>query len=230
MTVPEIAISRKIMTPIPFNQRRLAAWAGVIGPLLFVGVFTLEGWLRPGYNPLATYVSDLSIGPRGWIQIANFLVFGILMLIFTRAAAAEFPDGKASKGGVILLTIIAACYLASGPFVTDPIGTPLDQASVHGTIHGIFGAVVFMLMPISIFVFLRRFHADPRWQFLQGWTLVFGTISALGLILLTLATKSPAIQGVFRDWFGLIQRTAIVPFQLWLAVFALGMLQQLRAG
>lgn len=42
-----------------------AAWAGMIGPVLFVGVFTIEGFLRPAYNPFSMYVSELSIGSRG---------------------------------------------------------------------------------------------------------------------------------------------------------------------
>jgi hypothetical protein len=152
------------------------------------------------------------------------------MLLFTRAVAAEFPSGKASRGGVILLTIIAACYLASGPFVMDPTGTPRAQMSLHGTLHGIFGGIVFTLMPISCFVFLRRFREDPRWQFLQWWTLVLGTISAVGVILLTVATKTPDTQNVFTNWLGLIQRTAIVPFMIWLFVFALGLYKHSQSG
>src|SRR5258706_9884107 len=104
------------MKAMTISQRRLAVWAGIIGPALFVAVFTLEGWLRPGYEPLRMFVSALSLGPRGWIQIANFMVFGALLFVFTRAVAAEFPDGKASRGGLILLTIIAVCYFISGPF------------------------------------------------------------------------------------------------------------------
>ncbi len=205
------------------RQRQLALWAGVIGPALFVLVFLLEGALRPGYNALNTYVSALSLGPRGWIQIANFLLFGGLLLAFTWALRGVFPSGKASRGGVILLAIIGIGYLASGPFVMDPMGTPLSEATWHGTTHGILGGIVFLLMPISIFVFLRRFRAEPRWQALATWTLVLGIICALADILFTFASKLPALQTVFVDWFGLIQRGVIVPFMLWLFIFALAL-------
>jgi hypothetical protein len=205
------------------NQNGLAVWAGMIGPALFVTVFTLEGWLRPGYDPLSTFVSALSLGPRGWIQMANFMVLGILLFLFTRGVAIEFPSGKASRGGLILLTIIAICYFLSGPFVMDPTGTPLNQVTFHGTLHGIFGAIVFLLMPSSCFVYLRRFRADPNWQSLQWWTLALGTISAVGVVLLTLSTKFPDLQSVFAGWTGLIQRTAIVPFMIWIFIFALGL-------
>ena len=208
------------------DQYQLALWTGIIAPILFVAIFLLEGWLRPGYEPLSMYVSALSLGPRGWIQIANFIIFGALFLVFTRAIAAEFRTGKASRGGLILLIIIASCYLLSGPFVMDPANTSRDQMTIHGTLHGIFGGIVFTLMPLSCFVFLRRFREDPRWQFLQWPTLALGIISAAGVILLTAATKFPDTQNIFTAWLGLIQRTAIVPFMIWLFLFALGLRQQ----
>ena len=206
--------------------QKLAVWAGMLGPALFVIVFTLEGALRPGYNALSTYVSALSLGPRGWVQITNFIVIGVLLLAFTRAVSAEFRNGKTWRGGVILLTIIGFCYLLSGPFVMDPTGTPLNQTTLHGNLHGIFGAIVFLLMPISCFVYLRRFRVDPKWHSLRGWTIILGTISAIGTLLLTLTTKSPGLQASFSGWDGLIQRTAIVPFMIWVFVFALYLLKQ----
>jgi hypothetical protein len=211
------------MKTMSSSQRQLAIWAGLIGPALFVSVFLLEGALRPGYNPLSTYVSALSLGPRGWIQIVNFILFGGLLLVFAWAVAGVFPSGKASRAGLVLLAILGLCYLASGPLVMDPMGTPLSAATLHGTLHGILGGIVFLCMPISCFVFLRRFRVDPRWQALQAWTLALGTICALAVIVLTLTTKLPALQTVFSDWFGLIQRAAIVPFMLWLFIFALAL-------
>src|SRR5688572_20204514 len=114
------------------DRRRLAAWAGMIGSILFVATFTLEGWLRPGYQPARMFVSELALGPRGWIQAVNFVVFGVLFLVFAWGVAAAFPDGKASRAGPILLMIIGASFLASGFFVMDPVATPPDQTSLHG--------------------------------------------------------------------------------------------------
>ena len=216
------------MKELTLGQRRLAAWAGIIGPALFVAIFTIEGWLRPGYEPLSTYVSALSLGPRGLIQIANFIVLGVLLLVFTRGVAAEFQTGKASRGGPILLTTIAILFLVSGPFLMDPTGTPLNQVTVHGTIHGLAGGIIFLLMPISCFVYLRRFRADPNWRSLQWWTLALGIIIAAAVVLLTISSKLPEVQNVFKDWLGLIQRTIIVPFMLWVFIFALGLHRRIK--
>jgi hypothetical protein len=198
----------------------LAGWAGMIGSALFVTVFTLEGWLRPGYDWRSTFISELSIGPRGWIQILNFIILGTLFLVFTRGVAAEFREGKASKWGPVLLAIIGFSFLVSGPLVTDVASTPRDQMSLHGIFHGIFGALVFSLSPVSCFVFWRRFREDTNWQRLQGWTLTAGIITTVAVVLLSAATKQPVQPNAFSPWNGLIQRLVIVPYLLWIFIFA----------
>jgi hypothetical protein len=216
------------MKPLTDRQRRLAAWAGIIAPALFVAIFTIEGWFRPGYDPITTYVSALSLGPRGWIQMVNFIILGLLMLVFTRVVAAEFPSGKASRWGLICLTVMALLFIVSGPFVMDPMGTPLGQTTVHGTIHGLAGGIVFILMPVTCFIYLRRFRQDPEWRNLKWVTLLLGIIVAAAVLLLTFTTKLPSLQSMFVDWLGLIQRFIIIPFMIWLFIFALGILR--RAG
>ena len=53
---------------------------------------------------------------------------------------------------------MAVLFIVSGPFVMDPTGTPPLQMTVHGTIHGLAGGIIFLLMPITCFVYLRRFR------------------------------------------------------------------------
>jgi hypothetical protein len=208
------------------SQRKLSAWGGIIGPALFVLVFTIEGFLRPGYSTLKDFISALSLGSRGWIQIVNFIIFGILLLLFTPGVAAEFKSGKASKWGVILLTALGICFLLSGPFVEDLTGTPFSGSTFHGILHGIFGGIVFVVMPITCFVFLRRFREDPKWHSLKIWTLVLGIIVSFGVFMMIVSIKIPTTAVYFANWNGLIQRIALVPWMIWLFVFALGMLKR----
>jgi hypothetical protein len=193
----------------------------MIGPTLFVAIFTLEGWLRPGYEPRGMFVSELALGPRGWIQVVNFVVLGALFLVFTRGVAAEFQDGKASRAGPILLTIIGISLLVSGIFVMDPVTTPRDQMSWHGKLHGLFGALVFSLSPVSCFVFLRRFREDSRWRPLRWWTLAAGTITAAAVVVMSVGpARPPAAPNAFNEWSGVIQRTVLVTYLSWQFTFA----------
>lgn len=204
--------------------RKIGAWSGIIGSALFVFLFTLEGIFHPGYDANRMYISELSLGHFGWMQIINFMMLGILLLIFSRAVASEFPAGKASRWGVPLLTILGVLFFISGPFVMDPSGTPTGQMSVHGTIHGLAGGFVFLIMPITILVFLRRFLEDPNWTSMKVWTIVLSIIETIGVIFFTIASKIPEGQNIFIHWLGLIQRIALIPFMVWVFVFAINLL------
>ena len=209
------------------NQfRKLSAWAGILAPVIFVGVFTVEGILRSGYDPLKMYISALSLGNRGWIQISNFLILGFLLFIFTLGLSKEFQTGKASRGGIITLYVISALFFISGPFVMDPTETPADQMSVHGLIHGLSGGIVFTIMPIIIFIFLRRFVSDANWQSFRWWTLTLGIIEALGVVVFTYVSKIPVEQNAYINYFGLFQRIALIPFMVWVFLFGIEMLRR----
>ena len=210
------------------NRRQIAAWAGMIGSALFIAIFTLEGILRPDYNPLGMYVSELSLGLRGWIQITNFIIYGIFFLTFTLGVTAEFKKGKASKAGPILLAIIGVCLLLSGPFVMDPASTPVDSMSLSGTLHQLLGAIVFLLAPISCFVFWRRFRIDPNWRVLQWWTLIATVVIALAVVVLRIGSTPLIDSAGLVEWIGLIQRTALVTFVVWIFTFALVLYRRSR--
>ena len=203
------------------EAQKFRAWLGMIGPALFVFVFTVEGLLRPGYDWLSMYISALSLGPRGWIQITNFIVFGLLLLDFTHGVMLEFHQIRSARAGYYILAILAVLYLLSGPFVMDPTGIPTNQSTVHGLLHRIFGGLVFLLMPICMFLFLKPFKEHPGWRSYRVWTLIAAVFDAVAVIVFTVASKLPSLQPSFGDWFGLIQRIALVPFMIWVFTFAL---------
>jgi hypothetical membrane protein len=214
------------MKKVADNQIRLATLAGMIGPALFVIAFTLEGRLRAGYDPQSMFISALSLGPYGWMQITNFILLGVLLLAFTFALRSEFKGVKTARGGIVLSTIIASLYLLSGPFVMDPTTGTSASTTFHGTLHGIFGGIVFLLMPICIFTFLRTFKNDPKWRSFHGWTLAFAIFLTAAVTFFTITTKPPSLQPMFGAWFGIIQRTALIPFMVWMFLFALRMYKQ----
>jgi hypothetical protein len=186
------------------------------GAVLFVSVFTVYGWLYPGYSWTGMFVSELSLGPWGWVQILNFVLTGSLLLLFGLGLAAWFPAGAASRAGPLLVQGIGISLIASGPFVTDP-SAMFGQTSPHGIVHGIFGAVVFICAPLSCLVFYRRFRREQAWRSMAGWTLLSGIVLTLGIVVLKIS-QQPG-NGLY-EWKGLVQRAVLVTFMAWIFAVA----------
>ena len=208
-TAPEQTAARR-------RRVELAAVAGMAGAALFVSVFTVYGWLYPGYSATSMFVSELSLGAYGWIQILNFVLTGALVLMFGRGLAAHFSTGAASRAGPVLVQGIGVSLIASGAFNTDP-SAMFGQTSAQGVVHGIFGAIVFTFAPLSCFVFYRRFRSDPAWRPLAGWTLLSGIVLTLGIVLLKISQQPES--GLF-EWKGLVQRVILVTFMAWIFAVA----------
>jgi hypothetical protein len=199
--------------------------AGMIGAVLFVSVFTVSGWLYLDYSPTRMFVSELSLGPYGWVQILNFVLTGALMLVFGLGLAAHFSIGAAFRAGPALIQGIGVSLMASGPFTTDP-SAMFQQASIHGVVHGIFGALVFTIAPISCFVFYRRFRRDTGWCPLAVWTLASGVVLTVGVVLLKISQQPGS--GLF-EWKGLVQRVILFTFMAWIFAVAFRLRRQYRS-
>jgi hypothetical membrane protein len=199
---------------------------GVIGPLLFIVVFLAEGAMRPDYNPWRHYVSALSLGDRGWVQITNFIICGTLILGFAIGLKRVLQSGKGSIWGPILLGAIGIGLIGSGIFVMDPDlgyppGAPTTQ-TLYGTIHLLLGAVVFSALPAVCFVLARRFAADPAWR---GWT-IYSLADGVLLIVLIIAQKVAALSTDPNTPTGLLQRLAIIAGFVWISLLAFQLMRK----
>lgn len=118
---------------------------GVAAAVVFVAVLFIEGALRPGYDSTYHTGSELSLGDRGWIQIANFLQMGVGMFAFAVGVYRTLN----TPVGAVLLAIFGLGMIAAGVFLPDPVrgyppeaptGTP-DEVSWHHQVHGVIGGV-----------------------------------------------------------------------------------------
>jgi hypothetical membrane protein len=219
----------------PLTTRLLIA-GGAVGPLLFIIVLLIEGATRPGYSAWHHYGSNLSLGPGGWMQIANFLVCGLLTLCFAVGLRQVFRTGRGSVWGPILLSVIGLALMTAGVFVADPsLGYPPGTHSsgpqtLHGTIHGVAGLITFTSLAIASFVIARRFAGDPNWK---GWAL-YSTVTGILVVVFFIASTTVSAldeNGIFPNSpTGLLQRIAIIVGWGWIALMAIRLLSRMRSS
>ena len=208
---------------------------GAIGPLLFIIAILIEGATRPGYNAGHNYASSLSLGDLGWMQIANFLICGLLTLCFAVGLRQILRTGRSSVGGPIMLGIFGVALIIAGIFVTDPrLGYPVGTHSsgpqtLHGTIHGVAGLIAFSSLAIASFVMARRFASDPDWK---GWTLysfITGVLIAVFFIAATVVSALDENGVLPGSPTGLLQRIAIIIGWGWVTLLAIRLLRLMRS-
>ena len=208
---------------------------GAIGPLLFIIVLLIEGATRPGYSVWHNYGSSLSLSDQGWMQIANFLVCGLLTLGFAIGLRQVLRTGRGSVWGPLLLGIFSMALIVAGLFVTDPsLGYPPGThgggpQTLHGTIHGLAGLVAFSALALASFVMARRFAGDPNWK---GWALFSIVTGAVVIVFFIASTTVSALDesGVLPGSpTGLFQRIAIIAGWGWIALLAIRLLSKMRS-
>lgn len=154
--------------------KRLLACGIVAGPLwLTVGL--IHAFARDGFDLRRHPLSLLSLGELGWIQIANFVVTGVLYLACSVGMWRVLHPGRSGTWGPLLVGALGTGLIMAGVFVTDagagfppgaPAGTP--ETSWHGFLHGVGAVLAIDGMIIGALVFARRFAALKQW----GWVTV----------------------------------------------------------
>lgn len=148
--------------------------SGVFGSLLFTSVYLIEGATRPGYVTLQQPISALSLGPGGWMQQANFIVFGLISLCAAFGWRRALVSGAGALAYPILRVIEAIGLIGDGFFSQDPargfpVGAPMPTTpTLVGAIHTIFAIVAITAVALSAYVLAWRFMHEPRWR---AWAL-----------------------------------------------------------
>jgi hypothetical membrane protein len=179
-----------------------AAWAGVLGPVLFTAAFLVQGAFRRGeYDPLAEPVSALETGPNGWIQQINFVVFGLLTIAFAVGLHRGLRSTRAGIAGPALLFLsgMGLLHAAMFPLREDAAGVTYDPG-----LHFIAGLTFFLSSALGLIVVSRRLARDSRWHGIATYTLIAGIVALVGFAVggtLVVPDDAP-----LHDWLGLYQR------------------------
>jgi hypothetical protein len=202
---------------------RALLWSGVAAGPLFVTVFTTEGARRPGYRPARHPVSSLSLGPRGWVQVANFTAAGTLLV----AGAAGLSRARADVVGTRLVPgLVGAAgvgLLISAAFPTDPVGgyppgtpdaLPAPSAAMIG--HEIGAIPVFLGLPAAALACAWRFGRSGH----AGWAVYSAATAASVAANMGFAGAGFSQSAGMADRGGLFQRAAIITAFGWITALS----------
>lgn len=104
---------------------------GGIGAVLFTVTYLIEGFTRPGYDAWLQAIAALSLGPGGWVQQVNFVVFGILMLLSAVGWYRVLVPGRDAIWFPLLQGIGGLCLIGIGVVsVLTPLHTILAWALI----------------------------------------------------------------------------------------------------
>ena len=171
------------------EPKSLLMFGTFAGPIFILAVL-MQGAMRTDYNSLGYPLSSLSIGTSGWIQIANFIITGTLLLIFSFGLRQVFNSSAVKSRGPLLIGLAGIGLIGAGLFVTDPVfGYPADkplllrQFTLHGHLHDAFSMLVFVCLPWACFVFRKHFaasleHGWATYSALTGFTMIIAFIIA----------------------------------------------------
>ncbi|MFO7545487.1 MAG: DUF998 domain-containing protein [Trueperaceae bacterium] len=187
---------------------------GALAAGLFLIVVLVEGFTRRGYDPLYHTGSELALGPRGWIQTANFLVMGLAMLAF----ALGVYQSLAAPLGAALLAVFGIGLITAGVFRPDPIrGYPPGSATgADGNVtwqhqvHGIVGGPIAFLAIFGACLALAS-QLENAWRW---YTLL---TAGVGLVL-TVSTAVAYTRDAANT--GLVQRGLLLTYWAWIIALA----------
>lgn len=213
---------------------RLLLACGVIGPLLFVLVFLIEGATRPGYSAWRHAVSQLSLGDSGWINSLNIVVCGGFLLCFAIGLWMALRSGKGSVWGPRLTGLCGVLFIIIGIFpINSGLGYPPGVAPTYGLaglIHAIAVTIFFGCLCALCFVLARYREDDPAWKGWAPYSRITGVLAPLCYVAASALTTLDMTGILPNAPGGLVQRIAIISGFGWLMLLALRLLRQQQSA
>ena len=109
------------------NRTRALLRCGMVAGPFYLAVGLIQARLREGFDLARHPLSVLAVGPGGWIQTANFVITGLMVI----AAAVGFGRALAWKPRALtwFLAGFGLCMIVAAIFPSDPMdgfppGTP----------------------------------------------------------------------------------------------------------
>lgn len=148
------------------HMTRTLLTCGILAGPLYLLVGWAQAFTRPGFDITRHPLSLLSNGDLGWIQVTNFFVNGLLVILAAIGMRQALTTGMGRLWAPILLALYGIGMIGGGIFKADPlpgfpVGTPADTPLIttQGILHFATGGTGFLCLTAACIVFARRFSA-----------------------------------------------------------------------
>lgn len=216
---PTSSVEDPIQATPPKNDRavRHLMLCGVLAGPVYVGLAILQMLFREGFDIRRHPVSLLCNGDWGWVQIANFLLSGALVVAFAIGLPRAFPGRNGSFLGPLLIGVYGLGVFGAGIFLADPaLGFPPGappggpaKITWQGGMHFLCAGVGFLALIVACWIFSVRFALRREW----GWA---SFSAATGVLFL--AGFFAIASGSRQVWINIAFSMAVALVWLWISL------------
>jgi hypothetical protein len=210
-------VSRRTCDPATSVTKTLLAYGVLAGPV-YVVVSLAQALTREGFELSRHQWSLLCNGPYGWVQVANFVVTGLMMAALAVGLRRTLRPGRRAVWVPRLVGAFGASLVAAGVFRADPAlgfppGTPDDVARVswHGMLHLAAAGVGFTCLAVACLMVAGEFAAEGARGFAR-----YSRITGVGFLAGFVAVAA----GAGAAWANLAFVAAVVMVLAWASVLA----------
>ena len=192
---------------------------GLVACAVSLAITTIQGVYREGFDPWHQAMSALSLGPGGWVQKINLIVFGAVLLTTVPAWRTILAGARGGTAYPILTGILGLSFIGVGLFQQDPAPgynpekLALQSPTASGIAHLAIAGVGALASVIGFLVMAARLSKDPAWP---GWTF-YSCLTAL------LIVGCIAVYGFWSvrpaGFAGTFERAAMLAPMMWMFLF-----------
>lgn len=205
------------------SAKSLLRWGVLAGPF-YVVVGLAQALTRDGFDLRQHALSLLTNGDLGWIQVANFVLSGVMVIAGAIGMRRVLRPGPGGTWAPVLTGLYGLGLVAAGIFRPDPAlgfppGTPAGRpasVTLAGTLHFVSGAVGFLGLILACFVVARTFSRQGR-----AWWSRYSVATGV----LFFAGFAGIASGSGKPWLNVAFGIAVVLAWAWLSAVSLRLMR-----
>lgn len=188
---------------------KVLALGGIAGPILFTVIVIIGAYLRPDYEHLHNFISELgatNTTNRALMNFGGFILSGLLFCCFAISLLMITPKRFIAKFGAFLILIFGIGMTLAGIFSCDS-GCP-QVGSMESIVHDRVSAVTFFSAIIGTVLLGISFRKSSIFKSISLYTILSGILSAVLLIIMINSFETKVFTGLW-------QRLLLLSIFLW---------------